>query len=151
MLKQIRPKKYLISICRLDFNLTVNFVATVFALFATSSALYETGDVIELTPSNFKQLVLDSDDVWVVQFYAPWCSNSVRYEEVYKQLASELKDTVKVGAMDGHAYHTLAQSHGLDGYPTVKIFGTNKSIVINEDFYGPISAIKDAVMAEKAK
>lgn len=120
-------------------------------MLATSSALYETGDVIELTPANFQRLVLDSDNVWVVQFYAPWCVNSVRYEQEYKQLANELKDAVKVGAMDGHTYKTFAQSHGLNGYPTVKIFGTNKSIVINEDFYGPNNDIKEAALAEKAK
>lgn len=29
--------------------------------------------VVELTDSNFKTLVLDSDDVWLVAFVAPWC------------------------------------------------------------------------------
>ena len=28
--------------------------------------------VIELTESNFKKLVLDSDDMWLVEFFAPW-------------------------------------------------------------------------------
>lgn len=30
-------------------------------------------DVIELTDSNFEKLVLNSDDVWLVEFFAPWC------------------------------------------------------------------------------
>lgn len=30
-------------------------------------------DVIELTDSNFDKLVLQSDDVWLVEFFAPWC------------------------------------------------------------------------------
>lgn len=30
-------------------------------------------DVIELTDANFDKLVLDSDDVWLVEFFAPWC------------------------------------------------------------------------------
>lgn len=29
-------------------------------------------DVVELTDSNFDKLVLDSDDVWLVEFFAPW-------------------------------------------------------------------------------
>lgn len=29
-------------------------------------------DVIELTDSNFDKLVLQSDDVWLVEFFAPW-------------------------------------------------------------------------------
>jgi protein disulfide-isomerase A6 len=33
----------------------------------------DSGDaVIELTDSNFKKLVLDSEDVWLVEFFAPW-------------------------------------------------------------------------------
>lgn len=30
-------------------------------------------DVVELTESNFEKLVLNSDDVWLVEFFAPWC------------------------------------------------------------------------------
>jgi protein disulfide-isomerase A6 len=33
-------------------------------------------DVIELTDSNFDKLVLQSDDVWLVEFFAPWCKFS---------------------------------------------------------------------------
>lgn len=29
-------------------------------------------DVVELTDSNFDKLVLDSEDVWLVEFFAPW-------------------------------------------------------------------------------
>lgn len=30
-------------------------------------------EVIELTDANFDKLVLQSDDVWLVEFFAPWC------------------------------------------------------------------------------
>lgn len=29
-------------------------------------------DVIELNPSNFNREVLQSDNLWLVEFYAPW-------------------------------------------------------------------------------
>ena len=29
-------------------------------------------DVVELTDSNFEQLVINSDDMWLVEFFAPW-------------------------------------------------------------------------------
>lgn len=32
-------------------------------------------DVIELTPRNFDEMVLKSDDLWLVEFYAPWCGH----------------------------------------------------------------------------
>lgn len=31
-----------------------------------------TNDIIELTDSNFESLVLNSDDMWLVEFFAPW-------------------------------------------------------------------------------
>lgn len=35
--------------------------------------LYSPSDeVIELTPSNFNTKVLQSADLWLVEFYAPW-------------------------------------------------------------------------------
>ena len=30
------------------------------------------GQVIELTPANFDKTVLESDELWLVEFYAPW-------------------------------------------------------------------------------
>jgi len=36
-------------------------------------ALYDSSDdVYELRADNFQKMVLDSDFVWVVEFYAPW-------------------------------------------------------------------------------
>ena len=32
-------------------------------------------DVIELTESNFAELVMGSNDLWMVEFYAPWCGH----------------------------------------------------------------------------
>lgn len=31
-----------------------------------------TKDVIELTDSNFEEMVINSEDYWLVEFYAPW-------------------------------------------------------------------------------
>lgn len=30
-------------------------------------------DVIELTPSNFDRLVTQGSELWLIEFYAPWC------------------------------------------------------------------------------
>lgn len=42
------------------------FVSVTHALYPSSS------DVIDLTPNNFNKLVINSDEVWIVEFYAPW-------------------------------------------------------------------------------
>lgn len=42
-------------------------------LFLAVNGLYSSSDdVIELTPSNFNREVIQSDSLWLVEFYAPW-------------------------------------------------------------------------------
>lgn len=57
-----------------------------------SFALYPSGsDVIDLTDTNFDSKVTDSINVWVVEFYAPWCGHCQNFAPEYAKLASALK------------------------------------------------------------
>jgi len=80
------------------------------------------GDVVELTDSNFKKLVLQSDDMWLVEFFAPWCGHCKNLEPHWKSAAGELKGKVKLGAVDATVHQELAQQYGVRGYPTIKYF-----------------------------
>lgn len=43
------------------------------SLVLSVQALYSSSDdVVELTPSNFNREVIQSDSLWLVEFYAPW-------------------------------------------------------------------------------
>lgn len=50
------------------------FVGTVSCtLFLAVNSLYSASDdVIELTPANFNKEVIQSESLWLVEFYAPW-------------------------------------------------------------------------------
>lgn len=40
---------------------------------STSFGLYSSSDdVVELTDANFDRLVTQSDNIWVIEFFAPW-------------------------------------------------------------------------------
>jgi len=51
-------------------------------------------DVVELTDSNFDKLVLNSDDIWLVEFFAPWCGHCKNLAPHWAAAASELKGKV---------------------------------------------------------
>ncbi|CAB4059086.1 PDIA6 [Lepeophtheirus salmonis] len=92
--------------------------------------------VVELTDSNFKKEVLDSDDMWLVEFFAPWCGHCKNLEPHWKSAASELKGKVKLGAVDATVYPGLAQQYGVQGYPTIKYFPSGLKRDGPEEFDG---------------
>ncbi|KAG8445647.1 hypothetical protein GDO86_010433 [Hymenochirus boettgeri] len=104
-------------------------------LFAAVSALYSSSDdVIELTPSNFNKEVIQSDSLWLIEFYAPWCGHCQRLVPDWKKAATALKGVVKLGAVDADKHQSLGGQYGVRGFPTIKIFGSNKNKP--EDYQG---------------
>lgn len=46
---------------------------SVLLLLSIAAAFYETDSkVVKLTVANFQSEVLDSEELWLVEFYAPW-------------------------------------------------------------------------------
>jgi len=44
----------------------------------------------------------------------------------WKRAATALKGIVKIGAVDADTHKSLGQQYGVSGFPTIKIFGSNK-------------------------
>jgi protein disulfide-isomerase A6 len=93
-------------------------------------------DVIELTDLNFNALVTESNDVWLVEFFAPWCGHCKALAPEWEVAASQLKGSVKLGAVDATVHTALAQQYGVKGYPTIKVFIPGKKNKA-DDYKGP--------------
>jgi protein disulfide-isomerase A6 len=78
--------------------------------------------VVVLTDANFNDLVLKSKDIWLVEFYAPWCGHCKSLEPEWNIAAGKLKGQVKLGKVDATVETGLGQRFGVKGYPTIKVF-----------------------------
>ncbi|KAK6619580.1 hypothetical protein RUM43_012337 [Polyplax serrata] len=124
-------------------------------LLAVADAQFSSNsDVISLTQSNFDKLVLGSDNIWLVEFFAPWCGHCQNLAPKYDKAASALRGVVKVGAVNCDVEKELSRRFGITGFPQIKIFGAdkNKPQQYNGDrtakaiVLGALDAVKDKVM-----
>ena len=95
-------------------------------LAGCASAFYSAGDdVVTLTPKNFDN-VKKSKGVWMIEFYAPWCGHCKNLTPEWKKAATALRGIVNVAAVDADKHKELGSQFGVQGFPTIKIFGAKK-------------------------
>lgn len=82
-------------------------------------------DVVELTDGNFEELVLRSKDLWLVEFFAPWCGHCKNLAPHWTQAATELKGKVKLGALDATVHTIMAGRYGVCCFEWVRLVGLN--------------------------
>lgn len=115
-------------------------------------------DRVVLTAANFDEKVMKSKEIWMVEFYAPWCGHCKSLEPEYKSAASQLRgQKVNLGIVDATVEEELARRFEIKGFPTLKIFNyglQNKKDSKAHDYNGGRTA-KDIVdylsgLADKA-
>ncbi|CAL8096265.1 unnamed protein product [Calicophoron daubneyi] len=79
-------------------------------------------DVVQLTDANFDEIVLNSEEPWLVEYFAPWCGHCKNLKPHWERAATELKGTMKVGAVDATVNTRLAEKYQIKGFPTIKFF-----------------------------
>ncbi|XP_051250341.1 protein disulfide-isomerase TMX3-like isoform X2 [Dicentrarchus labrax] len=84
-----------------------------------------------------------ADDIWLIKFYAPWCSFCKQLDPVWHQIGSELRSLgspVNVGKSDATANTGLAKEFRVRSYPAILMW--RKDVKYN--YVGPRT--KDGIL-----
>lgn len=87
--------------------------------------------VLVLDPHSFAEKVKGrtEEQVWAVDFYAPWCGPCQRLLPEWRRMARMVSGQVFVGSVDCERFHTFCQSQGVRSYPELRLYagGTRRS------------------------
>ena len=78
--------------------------------------------MLELNDENFKQEVLESESLVLVDFWAPTCPPCLFMGPIVEEIAKEFEGKVKVGKLDVSENQETPERYGIRGIPTFVIF-----------------------------
>ncbi|KAF2987486.1 hypothetical protein EK904_002527 [Melospiza melodia maxima] len=80
--------------------------------------------VVSLTPETFAELVQrrKREEIWMVDFYAPWCGPCQALMPEWKKMARMLNGLISVGSVDCQKYYSFCHQESVRGYPEIRVF-----------------------------
>lgn len=99
-----------------------------------SSSGMRSGVVHKINATQFKRLIANYSETpyvlkckrpVIVDFYATWCGPCQRLAPVMESVASYYAGTVDFYAVDAEKYRQVANTYGVNCYPTVFLFNPN--------------------------
>lgn len=82
----------------------------------------ETAKPIQVTDTNFKQEVLESETPALVDFWAPWCGPCLMAAPVLEKLAQMYQGKLKVCKLNVDEARQTAIDYGIMSIPTLNIY-----------------------------
>lgn len=73
------------------------------------------------------QEVKNSEDTWVVDFWAEWCGPCKKLAPRYEEVSEEIED-VKFGKVDMEEHQDIGTSEGVRALPTLVIYRNGEEV-----------------------
>jgi protein disulfide-isomerase A6 len=98
--------------------------------------------VVDLTPSNYDQIVMDSNKDVLVEFYAPWCGHCKKLVPEYEKAAQAFQNdqNIVIAKMDADKFKDIPSRYDVKGFPTLKFFPRGSSSKTAEEYGGDRTA-----------
>ncbi|MBC8173949.1 MAG: thioredoxin [Chitinophagales bacterium] len=100
---------------------------------------------MEFTDANFKELVLDSEKLSIVDFWAEWCGPCRMVGPIVEELAKDYQGKVNVGKVNVDYNALISQQYGVRNIPTI-LFIKNGLVVDKQ-----VGAVPKSVLDAKVK
>ena len=124
-------------------------------LYISSSIAFYDGNPniteFKATDNQFEVLVLNSADFWIIEFYSPKCKHCKKLYPEYVKAAAILTEQgikVKMGAIDVPSNRPLSAPYDIKGFPSIKLFGADKSNPLPYNFPRTAEALVDFAMKQ---
>ncbi|GAB3692627.1 thioredoxin [Corynebacterium nasicanis] len=90
-------------------------------------------NVIEVTQSNFREVVVEADKPVIVDFWAEWCGPCQKLSPLLDELADELGDSVTIAKVNVDEERTLGAMFQIMSIPAVLFFKDGEKV---DEFIG---------------
>ncbi len=86
------------------------------------------GDIQNVSDSEFKSQVLDSQQPVLVDFWATWCAPCRAIAPALEELATQYKGKVKIAKVNIDDNQDVPQQYGIRSIPTLLLFKGGKVV-----------------------
>ena len=83
-------------------------------------------NTVEITDSNFEKLVLKSEKLVIVDFWAEWCGPCKAITPILDEISNEFGDKVLIGKVNVDEVKEIPVKYGIRSIPTLLFFSNGE-------------------------